>query len=179
MQRSDLLILGARFDDRVTGRLESFAPYAKVIHADIDPAEIGKNVHADVPIVGDAKAVITELLGALRRDGTRVDEMDIWWEYLRGVRDLPAGLRAEERRQPGPQYVIENWDDRGAGRGVRRRRRPAPDVGRAVHQVREAGTWLNSGGLGTMGFAIPAAMGAKFGRPEAEVWAIDGDGASR
>lgn len=181
LQKSDLLIaLGTRFDDRVTGKLDSFAPDAKVIHADIDPAEIGKNRNADVPIVGDVKNVITDLLGALRRDGLSADTLDLddWWEYLRGVQaTFPLSYGPQSDGSLSPEYVIETLG-RIAG----------PDAvyvaGVGQHQMWAAQfisyekpkTWLNSGGLGTMGYAVPAAMGAKFGRPEAEVWAIDGDG---
>ncbi|WP_413784797.1 acetolactate synthase large subunit [Mycolicibacter kumamotonensis] len=178
LQRSDLLItLGARFDDRVTGQLDSFAPDAKVIHADIDPAEIGKNRHADVPIVGDVKAVITELIAALRHDKLNLDLAD-WWTYLDDVRSTyPLSYGPQSDGSLSPEYVIETLG-RIAG----------PDAvyvaGVGQHQMWAAQfihyekprTWLNSGGLGTMGFAIPAAMGAKMGRPDAEVWAIDGDG---
>ncbi|MGB0436627.1 MAG: acetolactate synthase large subunit [Mycobacterium sp.] len=189
LQRSDLLIaLGTRFDDRVTGKLESFAPEAKVIHADIDPAEIGKNRHADVPIVGDVKAVITDLIAALRRERTAapeperrhqdIAEMDGWWEYLRDVQSrYPLSYGPQSDGSLSPELVIESLG-RIAG----------PDAlyvaGVGQHQMWAAQfisyekpkTWINSGGLGTMGFAVPAAMGAKMGRPEAEVWAIDGDG---
>ncbi|MDT5401785.1 MAG: acetolactate synthase large subunit [Mycobacterium sp.] len=181
LQKSDLLIaLGTRFDDRVTGRLDSFAPEAKVIHADIDPAEIGKNRNADVPIVGDVKAVIADLIEFLRRDGVSASSlnMDSWWEYLRSVQSTyPLSYGPQSDGSLSPEYVIETLG-RIAG----------PDAvyaaGVGQHQMWAAQfikyenprTWLNSGGLGTMGFAIPAAMGAKFARPEAEVWAIDGDG---
>ena len=140
LQRSDLLIaLGTRFDDRVTGKLDSFAPEAKVIHADIDPAEIGKNRNADVPIVGDVKAVITDLIEALRRDGTVAghhQDGQLVGVPARSAVDVPAELRAAERRQP-----VSGVCDRTAGqdrrprRRVRRRRGSAPDVGRAVHHV--------------------------------------------
>ncbi|MGH3639965.1 MAG: acetolactate synthase large subunit, partial [Mycobacterium sp.] len=205
LQKSDLLIaLGTRFDDRVTGKLDSFAPDAKVIHADIDPAEIGKNRNADVPIVGDVKNVITDLLEVLRRDsggqersdrgsgsggqersdrgGGQVaaarSNLDNWWEYLRSVQaTYPLSYGPQSDGSLSPEYVIETLG-RIAG----------PDAvyvaGVGQHQMWAAQfikyenpkTWLNSGGLGTMGYAVPAAMGAKFGRPEAEVWAIDGDG---
>ena len=181
LQKSDLLIaLGTRFDDRVTGRLDSFAPEAKIIHADIDPAEIGKNRHADVPIVGDVKAVITDLIEALRREGISAATLNIdnWWEYLRSVQSTyPLSYDPQSDGSLSPEYVIETLG-RIAG----------PDAvyaaGVGQHQMWAAQfikyenprTWLNSGGLGTMGFAVPAAMGAKFGRPDAEVWAIDGDG---
>ncbi|MBN3453635.1 acetolactate synthase large subunit [Mycobacterium sp. DSM 3803] len=181
LQRSDLLIaLGTRFDDRVTGQLSSFAPEAKVIHADIDPAEIGKNRHADVPIVGDVKAVITELIESLRKTGTSADTLDLadWWKYLSGVRSTyPLSYGPQSDGSLSPEYVIEKLGQIAG-----------PDAvyvaGVGQHQMWAAQfikyekpkTWLNSGGLGTMGFAVPAAMGAKFARPEAEVWAIDGDG---
>jgi acetolactate synthase-1/2/3 large subunit len=180
LQRSDLLIaLGTRFDDRVTGKLDSFAPEAKVIHADIDPAEIGKNRNADVPIVGDIKAVITDLIEALRHDGVPGNiDMAAWWEYLDGVQaTYPLSYGPQSDGSLSPEYVIEKLGEIAG-----------PDAvyvaGVGQHQMWAAQfikyenprTWLNSGGLGTMGFAIPAAMGAKLARPDAEVWAIDGDG---
>jgi acetolactate synthase I/II/III large subunit len=180
LQRSDLLIaLGTRFDDRVTGKLDSFAPEAKVIHADIDPAEIGKNRNADVPIVGDVKAVITELIAALRHDEVpgNIDIAD-WWKYLDGVQaTYPLSYGPQSDGSLSPEYVIEKLGEIAG-----------PDAvyvaGVGQHQMWAAQfisfenprTWINSGGLGTMGFAIPAAMGAKIARPEAEVWAVDGDG---
>lgn len=181
LQKSDLLIaLGTRFDDRVTGQLDSFAPDAKVIHADIDPAEIGKNRHADVPIVGDVKAVITDLIEVLRREGTTSASLDLagWWEYLSGLKaTYPLSYGPQSDGSLSPEFVIEKLGQIAG-----------PDAvyvaGVGQHQMWAAQfvkyenpkTWLNSGGLGTMGFAVPAAMGAKFARPEAEVWAIDGDG---
>ena len=183
LQRSDLLIaLGTRFDDRVTGQLDSFAPEAKVIHADIDPAEIGKNRHADVPIVGDVKAVITDLIAALRQDrdagASGVSDIADWWTYLDDVKaTYPLSYGPQSDGSLSPEYVIEKLGEIAG-----------PDAvyvaGVGQHQMWAAQfvsyekprTWLNSGGLGTMGFAIPAAMGAKLARPETEVWAIDGDG---
>lgn len=178
LQRSDLLItLGARFDDRVTGQLDSFAPDAKVIHADIDPAEIGKNRHADVPIVGDVKAVITELTAALRQEKAELD-LDEWWAYLDDVRSTyPLSYGPQSDGSLGPEFVIEKLGQIAGPEALY-------VAGVGQHQMWAAQfikyekprTWLNSGGLGTMGFAIPAAMGAKMGRPDAEVWAVDGDG---
>jgi len=183
LQRSDLLIaLGTRFDDRVTGKLDSFAPDAKVIHADIDPAEIGKNRHADVPIVGDVKAVITDLIAMVRHDGgadtATTPDMTDWWAYLNGVqKTYPLSYGPQSDGSLSPEYVIEKLGEIAG-----------PDAvyvaGVGQHQMWAAQfiryekprTWLNSGGLGTMGFAVPAAMGAKIARPDAEVWAIDGDG---
>ncbi|VBA49731.1 Acetolactate synthase large subunit IlvB1 [Mycobacterium attenuatum] len=180
LQRSDLLIaLGTRFDDRVTGKLDSFAPEAKVIHADIDPAEIGKNRHADVPIVADVKAVIAELIAMLRHyDIPGTLELGEWWAYLDGVRKTyPLSYGPQSDGSLSPEYVIEKLGEIAG-----------PDAvyvaGVGQHQMWAAQfikyekprTWLNSGGLGTMGFAIPAAMGAKISLPDTEVWAIDGDG---
>jgi len=177
LQKADLLIaLGTRFDDRVTGKLDSFAPDAKVIHADIDPAEIGKNRHADIPIVGDAKQTITALIDALRH---RKDEVSIteWWQLLDGWRErFPLGYE-EHPDALEPQYVLQRLGQIAG-----------PDAiyvaGVGQHQMWAAqfidyekpGHWLNSGGLGTMGYAVPAAMGAKVGAPDKVVWAVDGDG---
>jgi acetolactate synthase-1/2/3 large subunit len=180
LQKSDLLIaLGTRFDDRVTGQLNSFAPEAKVIHADIDPAEIGKNRHADVPIVGDVKLVIADLVAALRQADVPGNlKLDQWWEYLSGIRSTyPLSYGPQSDGSLSPEYVIEKLGEIAG-----------PDAiyvaGVGQHQMWAAQfikyekprTWLNSGGLGTMGYAVPAAMGAKMGMPDSEVWAIDGDG---
>ena len=181
LQKSDLLIaLGTRFDDRVTGQLSSFAPEAKVIHADIDPAEIGKNRNADVPIVGDVKNVIIDLLEALRRADVSAATLNTgnWWEYLRSIQSTyPLSYGPQSDGSLSPEYVIERLGQLAGPEAVY-------CAGVGQHQMWAAQfikyenprTWLNSGGLGTMGFAVPAAMGAKFARPEAEVWAIDGDG---
>jgi acetolactate synthase-1/2/3 large subunit len=181
MQRADLLIaLGARFDDRVTGQLSSFAPGAKIVHADIDPAEISKNRKADVPIVGDCSEIITDLISAVRGETEQSGSPDLaaWWAQIESWRaTFPAGYEWPEDGTLSPQYVIER-----IGQLV------GPDAvytaGVGQHQMWAAQfikyenpkTWINSGGLGTMGFAVPAAMGAKFGRPDCQVWAIDGDG---
>ena len=143
LQRSDLLIaLGARFDDRVTGKLDSFAPEAKVIHADIDPAEIGKNRHADVPIVGDFKEVITELIEALRRRRHRSarSRSTTGGSTCDGIQSTyPLSYGPPSDGSLSPEYVIETLGKiAGSGRDLRRRRRSAPDVGRAVHLLREA-----------------------------------------
>jgi acetolactate synthase-1/2/3 large subunit len=179
LQRSDLLIgLGTRFDDRVTGKLATFAPEAKVIHADIDPAEIGKNRNADVPIVGDIKAVITDLIDALHKTGNGPEGLDDWWAYLRGVqKTYPLSYGPQSDGSLSPEYVIETLGKIAGSDAVY-------VAGVGQHQMWAAQfisyerprTWINSGGLGTMGYAIPAAMGVQLGRPDAEVWAIDGDG---
>jgi acetolactate synthase-1/2/3 large subunit len=181
LQRSDLIIsLGARFDDRVTGNLDSFAPGAKVIHADIDPAEIGKNRHADVPIVGDCREVISDLVVALKAaaDAGHTGDYEAWVDFLADIKKrYPLAYDQPDDGTLAPQYVLERL-----GQIV------GPDAiyvaGVGQHQMWAAhfvgyekpGTWINSGGLGTMGFSVPAAMGAKVGRPDATVWSIDGDG---
>jgi acetolactate synthase I/II/III large subunit len=180
LQRSDLLIaLGARFDDRVTGKLDSFAPEAQIVHADIDPAEISKNRKADVPIVGDCKEIIVELITAVKAEWDRAHaDLAPWWAQVNSWREtFPAGYEWPSDGTLSPQYVIER-----IGQLV------GPDAiytaGVGQHQMWAAqfikyenpATWINSGGLGTMGFAVPAAMGAKFGMPDKQVWAIDGDG---
>ncbi|MFJ2187354.1 acetolactate synthase large subunit [Kitasatospora sp. NPDC087861] len=181
LQKADLLFtLGARFDDRVTGKLDSFAPYAKVVHADIDPAEIGKNRPADVPIVGDAREVLADLIVAVQAEfdaGHRSDYAE-WWEKLdEWKRTYPLGYEPAPGGQLSPQQVIER-----IGRLVGPEAVYAAGVGQhqmwssQFIQFEKPGTWLNSGGAGTMGYAVPAAMGAKAGRPDTVVWAIDGDG---
>jgi len=181
LQKSDLIIsLGARFDDRVTGNLDSFAPNAKVIHADIDPAEIGKNRHADVPIVGDCREVIADLVVALQAEAEAGHHGDYegWVAFIQGVKaKYPLGYDKPSDGSLAPQYVMERIG-----------RISGPDsiyvAGVGQHQMwathylgfEHPQTWINSGGLGTMGFAVPAAMGAKVGKPDTTVWAIDGDG---
>jgi acetolactate synthase I/II/III large subunit len=180
LQRSDLIIsLGARFDDRVTGALESFAPGAKVIHADIDPAEIGKNRHADVPIVGDVREVIGDLIVALRTEAEagNTGDYEAWVAFMAGVKKkYPLGYEPPADGL-APQYVIERLG-KISGPGT------IYTAGVGQHQMWAAhfieyetpNTWINSGGLGTMGYAVPAAMGAKVGMPDHTVWAVDGDG---
>lgn len=183
MQKSDLLIsLGARFDDRVTGRVNGFAPDAKIIHVDIDPAEQGKVRKPDVPIVGDCRLVIEEMVKAIQellQGGTSQADLNQWRSRVSGWQEqFPLTYEPSE---PGnalkPQYCLEKLRD------------AAPEgtilvSGVGQHQMwssqywrfNEPYTWVNSGGLGTMGFSIPAAIGAKVGRPDKTVWAIDGDG---
>jgi acetolactate synthase-1/2/3 large subunit len=183
MQKSDLLItLGARFDDRITGKVSTFAPEAKVIHVDIDPAEQGKVRRPDVPIVGDAKYVIEEIVKAVKdllAGGLTQADTGAWKSRISGWREqFPLTYEASE---PGealkPQYCLEQIRD------------AAPEgtilvAGVGQHQMwssqywhfEQPYTWVNSGGLGTMGFSVPAAIGAKVGRPDRTVWAIDGDG---
>jgi acetolactate synthase-1/2/3 large subunit len=183
MQKADLLIaLGARFDDRVTGRVNAFAPEAKIIHVDIDPAEQGKVRKPDVPIVGDCRLVIEEMVKAIKdllKGDTVQADLNSWRSRISGWQEqFPL---AYDRSEPGnalkPQFCLEKLRD------------AAPEgtilvSGVGQHQMwssqywrfNEPYTWVNSGGLGTMGFAVPAAIGAKVGRPDRTVWAIDGDG---
>jgi acetolactate synthase-1/2/3 large subunit len=177
LQRSDLILaLGARFDDRVTGDVDSFAPNAKVIHADIDPAEIGKIREAQVPIVGDAREVLVALTDAMA--SLPSPKLTDWRSYLDGLKnDFPRGYEWPADGKLAPQFVLESLSQQAG-----------PDAiyvaGVGQHQMWAAQfvdyekprTWLNSGGLGTMGYSVPAAMGAKAACPDTEVWAIDGDG---
>ena len=180
LQEADLLVvLGARFDDRVTGKAALFAPNAKVVHVDIDPAEISKIRTADVPIVGDLKDVLVDLAAAY---GDAIagesPDLDEWWATLDGLRsEFPLGYTEPSDGLLAPQYVIERIGALTGPEGVY-----AAGVGQ--HQMWAAqfikyerpNSWLNSGGAGTMGYAVPAAMGAKVAQPERVVWAIDGDG---
>ncbi|GAA3807168.1 acetolactate synthase large subunit [Nocardioides panacisoli] len=181
LQKSDLIIsLGARFDDRVTGNLDSFAPHAKVIHADIDPAEIGKNRHADVPIVGDVREVLIDLVTTLRTESEagHTGDFEGWVAYLAAVKTkYPLGYDEPPAGSLAPQYVIERLGKISGDNSIY-----TAGVGQhqmwATHFIsyERPNTWLNSGGLGTMGYAVPAAMGAKVAMPDQTVWAIDGDG---
>jgi acetolactate synthase-1/2/3 large subunit len=180
LQKADLLItLGARFDDRVTGKLSTFAVNAKIIHADIDPAEIGKNRYADVPVIGDLGPTIRALTPAVEAEFKKnKPDLTTWWRQMNSLRTTyPLGYNEPNDGSLSPQYVIERIGQQ-----------TGPDAvyvaGVGQHQMwasqfikyEKPRTWLNSGGLGTMGYAVPAAMGAKVGLPDTPVWAIDGDG---
>jgi acetolactate synthase-1/2/3 large subunit len=180
LQKADLLItLGARFDDRVTGKLSTFAVNAKVIHADIDPAEIGKNRFADVPVVGDLKHTISALIPAIKSEFAKGRaDLAPWLASMNKLRaTYPLGYETPKDGSLSPQYVIERISAITGPEAIY-------VAGVGQHQMWAAQfvkyenprTWLNSGGLGTMGYAVPAAMGAKVGAPDATVWAIDGDG---
>lgn len=181
LQEADLLIaIGTRFDDRVTGKADFFAPLAKVIHADIDPAEISKIRFADVPIVGDAKDVMADLFRAVKSSHELAGKPDIsaWWQRISELRETyPLGYQETSDGLLAPQYVITRIGELTGPEGVY-----AAGVGQ--HQMwcaqflphERPNSFLNSGGAGTMGYAVPAAMGAKVAEPERQVWAIDGDG---
>jgi len=185
LQKADLLItIGARFDDRVTGQLSTFAPEALVIHADIDPAEISKNRKADVPIVGDAKAVLVDLIEAVDNDLEAGNGGDYaaWRERVQGWKQMfPLGWTepdlAEDDSPLSPQFVLQRLGEIAGPEAVY-------VAGVGQHQMWAAqfvqyerpNAWINSGGLGTMGYAVPAAMGAKVSQPDRTVWAVDGDG---
>jgi acetolactate synthase I/II/III large subunit len=180
LQEADLIIsLGARFDDRVTGKPSEFAPFAKVVHVDIDPAEIGKIRIPDVPIVGDLKDVIPDLTAAYVDASKKVKpDISAWWTRLDSLRSqFPLGFTEPEDGFLSPQGVIQRIGELTGPEAVY-----AAGVGQ--HQMWAAqfikyerpNSWLNSGGAGTMGYAVPAAMGAKVAEPDRVVWAIDGDG---
>jgi len=180
LQKADLLItLGARFDDRVTGKLSTFAVNAKIIHADIDPAEIGKNRHADVAVVGDVGETIKALIPALQAElaKNRAD-LTTWLRQMNSLKTTyPLGYDLPEDGSLSPQHVIQrigqiSGSDTVFTAGVGQHQMWASQFISYEHPR----TWLNSGGAGTMGYAVPAAMGAKVGAPDATVWAIDGDG---
>lgn len=181
LQKADLIVaLGARFDDRVTGKISTFAPHATIVHADIDPAEIGKNRRVDVPIVGDLREVIADLLPELEREHAQHGKPDLaaWWRQLDDWREtFPLGYTDTADGHMAPQHVIQRLGELAGPEAIY-------VAGVGQHQMWAAqfikhqrpGQWINSGGLGTMGFSVPAAMGAKVGDPDRMVWAIDGDG---
>ncbi len=180
MQESDLLItLGARFDDRVTGKLDEFAVTAKIIHVDIDPAELGKVRRPDIPIQGDCRIAIETMVKVLRESNSEATDRSAWKSRISGWQErFPL---VYESSNPGqalkPQFVIEKLRDATpadtiVASGVGQHQMWASQYWTFDHPY----TWINSGGLGTMGFSIPAAIGAKVGHPEKMVWAVDGDG---
>jgi len=182
MQHADLLIaLGTRFDDRVTGRLSGFAPDARIIHVDVDPAELGKVRRPDVPIVGDCRSVIEEMVQAIVALGgsaAQAERTDWLGQLRRWQEEYPLTYEQSDDGGPlKPQLVVETLRDACPGdtilaSGVGQHQMWASQYWRFDHPY----TWVNSGGLGTMGFAVPAAIGAKVGRPDKLVWAVDGDG---
>ncbi len=183
MSHTDLIVaLGVRFDDRVTGRLSAFAPHAKIIHVDVDPAEIGKNRHADLPIVGDVKKVLPKLTAGLTELAPTMKERNAgsrqaWWQQIRDWRDEHPLVADKSETEIKPQHLMAEIDRLSNGRAI-----VTSDVGQ--HQMwsaqlirfNEPRLWINSGGLGSMGFGLPSAIGAQFARPDKLVFAIVGDG---
>ncbi|MCX6394527.1 MAG: biosynthetic-type acetolactate synthase large subunit [Solirubrobacterales bacterium] len=179
MDEADLIVAaGARFDDRITGKLDEFAPNAKFIHIDIDPAEISKNVPAHIPIVGDAKNVLSRLLGEYRALDPDASRLDDWWEKVNGWKDkYPLAYEDSEDSEIKPQFMIQALHEATGGNAI-----VTSDVGQ--HQMwtaqhygfPEPRRWINSGGLGTMGFGLPAAIGAQIGCPDTPVIVVAGDG---
>jgi acetolactate synthase I/II/III large subunit len=180
---TDLVIaLGVRFDDRVTGRLAAFAPHAKVIHVDIDPAEISKNRHADLPIVGNAKRVLPKLTAEVRdlapsMKAKNAAARQAWWKQVREWKAEHPLVAETSETEIKPQHLMAEIDRLSGGRAI-----VTSDVGQ--HQMwsaqlirfNEPRLWINSGGLGSMGFGLPAAIGAQFARPDKLVFSIVGDG---
>ncbi|HEY1213836.1 MAG TPA: biosynthetic-type acetolactate synthase large subunit [Bryobacteraceae bacterium] len=183
LSHTDLIIaLGVRFDDRVTGRLAAFAPHAKVIHVDIDPAEISKNRHADLPIVGDLRRVLPRLTAEVRdlaptMKAKNATARQAWWKQIRTWKEEHPLVAEVSETEIKPQHLMAEIDKLSGGRAI-----VTSDVGQ--HQMwsaqlirfNEPRTWINSGGLGSMGFGLPAAIGAQFARPDKLVFAIVGDG---
>jgi acetolactate synthase-1/2/3 large subunit len=179
MDEADLICaIGARFDDRITGKLSEFAPRAKFIHIDVDPAEISKNVPAHIPIVGDARNILPRLLSEYRALDTDSARLEDWWSRIRGwQRQHPLGYEDSPDSEIKPQYMIEALYEATGGEAI-----VTSDVGQ--HQMWAAQyyhfskprRWINSGGLGTMGFGLPAAMGAQVGCPDQLVCCVAGDG---
>jgi acetolactate synthase I/II/III large subunit len=183
MYNNDLLIaLGVRFDDRVTGRLAAFAPHARVIHVDIDPAEIGKNRHADIPIVGDLRRVLQKLNRTVAElkpemEAKKADARKNWWRQIREWKAEHPFDAPRSDSEIKPQHLMAEIDRISGGKAI-----VTSDVGQhqmwAAQYIRfdEPGSWINSGGLGSMGYGLPSAIGAQFGRPDKLVFAIAGDG---
>ena len=183
MYNTDLIIaLGVRFDDRVTGRLAAFAPHARIIHVDIDPAEIGKNRHADIPIVGDLKRVLQKLNKIVaelkpQSEAKNSEARKAWWRQIRHWKEEHPFDTPRSDSEIKPQHLMAEIDRISGGKAI-----VSSDVGQhqmwAAQYIRfdEPGTWINSGGLGSMGYGLPGAIGAQFGRPDKLVFAICGDG---
>jgi acetolactate synthase-1/2/3 large subunit len=179
MDEADLICaIGARFDDRITGKLSEFAPRAKFIHIDVDPAEISKNVPAHIPIVGDAKKVLPKLTREYRALDTDRSRLEAWWQRIQGWQEkYPLRYEDSEDSEIKPQRMVEAIYEATGGEAV-----ITSDVGQhqmwaaQYYKFPEGRRWINSGGLGTMGFGLPSAMGAKVARPDDPVVCLAGDG---
>jgi acetolactate synthase-1/2/3 large subunit len=179
MDEADLIIaIGARFDDRITGKLSEFAPRAKFIHIDVDPAEISKNVPAHIPIVGDAKRILSKLTAEYRALDTDAARLEGWWERIKGWQDKhPLRYEDSEDSEIKPQYMVQAMYEATGGEAI-----ITSDVGQhqmwaaQYYHFNQPRRWINSGGLGTMGFGLPSAMGAKVAVPDRDVVCLAGDG---
>jgi acetolactate synthase I/II/III large subunit len=179
MDEADLICaIGARFDDRITGKLSEFAPRAKFIHVDIDPAEISKNVPAHIPIVGDAKRILSKLTAEYRALDTDPARLEGWWQRIHGWQEkYPLRYDDSEDSEIKPQYMVQALYEATGGEAI-----VTSDVGQhqmwaaQYYHFAEPRRWINSGGLGTMGFGLPSAMGAKMGVPDRDVVCLAGDG---
>ena len=179
MDEADLIVaIGARFDDRVTGKLSEFAPRAKFIHIDVDPAEISKNVPAHIPIVGDAKNILPKLTAEYRALGADPSRLEGWWQRIKGWQEkYPLAYEQTTDGEIKPQYMVQAMFEATDGQAI-----VTSDVGQ--HQMWAAQyygftrprQWINSGGLGTMGFGLPSAIGAKVACPDDDVVCLAGDG---
>jgi len=179
MHESDVIIaIGARFDDRVTGKLEEFCPYAKIIHIDIDPSSISKTVKVDIPIVGQVTEVLREMLDLIKASNVRIDEkaLEAWWSQVNKWRDVNCLEYDRHSEFIKPQYVVEQLYQVTNGEAF-----VTSDVGQhqmfasQYYHFDKPRRWINSGGLGTMGFGLPAAIGVKLAHPEADVACITGE----
>lgn len=180
MHDADLIIaIGARFDDRITGNLEKFAPYAKVVHVDIDPSSIAKNIPVDVPIVGGVYQVVKEMLNLAKKDNYHPDQqaLESWWKQINQWRSVKSLAYETSEEVIKPQYVVQMLHKVTKGEAI-----VTSDVGQhqmwaaQYYDFDEPRRWINSGGLGTMGFGLPAAMGAKLAEPDRDVACITGEG---
>ena len=179
MDQADLICaIGARFDDRITGKLDEFAPHAKFIHIDVDPAEISKNVPAHIPIVGDVKSILPHLTSEYRARGADSARLDDWLAQIAAwKKEFPLTYNDTDDSEIRPQYMVEAVYEATGGNAI-----ICSDVGQhqmwtaQYYHFPEPRRWINSGGLGTMGFGLPAAMGAKVGCPDQDVVLIAGDG---
>ena len=173
-----MLAIGARFDDRVTGDLTKFSPHAKIIHVDVDPASIGKNVSVEVPIVGDARTVINDLIQALKSSAKKPDEAEVakWWKQIHEWQSINCLAYNRESDVIKPQFVVQKLDEITGGDAF-----VTSDVGQhqmwaaQYYQFSKPRRWINSGGLGTMGFGLPAAMGVQLAHPDTSVACITGE----
>ena len=173
-----MLAVGARFDDRITGDLAKFSPHSQKIHIDIDPSSIGKNVNVEIPIVGDAKSVLADLIEAIEKENRSPDQIYLkrWWGQIESWRSIDCLAYNRESDKIKPQFVLEKLYEVTKGKAF-----ITSDVGQhqmwaaQFYRFDEPRRWINSGGLGTMGFGLPAAMGVRFAHPDSDVVCVTGE----